>query len=137
MSLQRLLKSGSVNVKASVTPGLPDPSLCNTQRDALITQTANNGVDTTTAATTPTCKRKRGDYNFYDDETRAKIARYSVENGVARAARKFSSDLGKKVSETSVHSMRDTYLKLKKQGIYRITLHYLNELNLVSQKIAP
>ena len=124
-------------MKAPVTPGLPDPSLCSTQRDALITQTANDGVDTTTAATTPTRKRKRGDYNFYDDETRAKIARYSVENGVARAARKFSSDLGKKVSETSVHSMRDTYLKLKKQGIYRITLHYLYELNLVSQKIAP
>ena len=121
-------------MKAPVTPGLPDPSLCSTQRDTLITQTANDGVDTMTAATTPTRKCKCGDYNFYD---RAKIARYSVENGVARAARKFSSDLGKKVSKTSVCCMRDTYLKLKKQGIYRITLHYLYELNLVSQKIAP
>ena len=129
-------KSGSVKVKAPVTPGLPDPSLCSTQRDTLITETANDSVDTMTAATTPTRKRKRGDYNFYDDETRAKIAKYSVENGVARAARKFSSDLGKKLSETSVRSMRDTYLNLKKQGIYRITLHYLYELNLVSQQNA-
>jgi hypothetical protein len=78
------------------------------------TQTANDGVDTMTAATTPTRKRKCGDYNFYD---RAKIARYYVENGVARAARKFSSDLGKKVSKTSVCCMRDTYLKLKEQGM--------------------
>ena len=134
MSLQQWLKSGMVKVKAPVTPGLPDPSFCSTQRDTLITQTANDGVDTMTAATTPTRKRKCGDYNFYD---RAKIARYYVENGVARAAHKFSSDLGKKVSKTSVCCMRDTYLKLKKQGIYRITLHYLYELNLVSQKIVP
>ena len=133
MSLQQWLKSGSVKVKAPVTPGLPDPSFYSTQRDTLITQTANDGADTMTAATTPTRKRKCGDYNFYD---RAKIARYYVENGVARAARKFFSDLGKKVSKTSVCCMRDTYLKLKKQGIYRITLHYLYELNLVSQQNA-
>jgi len=87
---------------------LPDPSNCSNQRDVLVTQAANDGVDTMISATpsTPTRKRKRGDYNYYDDETRAKIARYSVENGVARAALKFSSDLGKKVSETSVRSMR-------------------------------
>ncbi|XP_063436557.1 uncharacterized protein LOC134717989 [Mytilus trossulus] len=120
MSLQQWLKSGSIKVKAPATSGLPDPSQCSTQRDVLVTQAANDGIDTmnsaTSLTTTPTRKRKRGDYNYYDDETRAKIARYSVENGVARAACKFSSDLSKKVSETSVRSMRDTYLKLKKQG---------------------
>ncbi|CAC5395882.1 unnamed protein product [Mytilus coruscus] len=120
MSLQQWLKSGSIKVKAPATPGLSDPSKCSTQRDVLVTQAANDGIDTMNSATslptTPTRKRKRGDYNFYDDETWAKIARYSVENGVARAARKLSSDLGKKVNETSVRSMRDTYLKFKKQG---------------------
>ncbi|CAC5413807.1 unnamed protein product [Mytilus coruscus] len=68
-------------------------------------------------------KRKRGDYNNYDDETRAKIARYAVDNGVARASRKFTSDLGRKVSETTIRSMRDTYVKLKKKvGTELVTL---------------
>ncbi|XP_071138526.1 uncharacterized protein [Mytilus edulis] len=118
MSHQQWLKSGSIKVKAPATPGLPDPSQCSTQPDVLVTQAAKDGIDTmksaTSLPTTPTRSRKRGDYNYYDDETRAKIAGYSVENGVARAARKFSSDLSKKVSETSVRSMRDNYLKLKK-----------------------
>jgi hypothetical protein len=60
MYLQQWLKSGSVKVKAPVTPGLPDPSLCSTQRNTLITQTANDSVDTMTAATTPTRKHKKG-----------------------------------------------------------------------------
>ncbi|CAG2250108.1 unnamed protein product [Mytilus edulis] len=97
---KKWLKSGSIKVKAPATPGLPDPSQCSTQPDVLVTQAAKDGIDTmksaTSLPTTPTRKRKRGDYNYYDDETRAKIARYSVENGVARAARKFSSDLSKK-----------------------------------------
>lgn len=115
--MQRWLQSGTLKTTKPVTPGLPDPAECTNNRDTAITQAANDGVDTITSApTTPTRKRKRGDYNFYDDETRAKIARYSVENGVASAARKFTSSLGRKVSETTVRSMRDTYLKVKKQG---------------------
>ena len=60
MYLQQWLKSGSVKMKDPVTPGLPDPSLCSTQRNTLITQTANDSVDTMTAATTPTRKHKKG-----------------------------------------------------------------------------
>jgi len=61
-------------------------------------------------------KRKRGEYNCYNEEFRAKIAIYSIDNGVAKAARKkFSSDLSCTISETTVWSMRDQYIKLKKQ----------------------
>ncbi|WAR07101.1 hypothetical protein MAR_017059 [Mya arenaria] len=58
-------------------------------------------------------KRKR-EYSSNDEETRAKIARYAVDNGVAKAARRFTSDLNRKVIETTVRSMRDRYVKLKK-----------------------
>jgi len=60
-------------------------------------------------------KRKRGGYGVYDGETRAKIARYAIDNGVAGASRYFSTDLGRKVSETTVRSMRDAYVRVRKQ----------------------
>ncbi|CAG2246019.1 unnamed protein product [Mytilus edulis] len=113
MSLTQWLKTGSVKTRTPVTPGLPDPADCISTQDALIVQTANDAVDTVVSA--PSRKRKRGDYINYDEETRAKIARYAVDNGVARASRKFTSDLGRKVSETTIRSMRDTYVKLKKK----------------------
>ncbi|CAC5423080.1 unnamed protein product [Mytilus coruscus] len=116
MSLTQWLQTGSVKTRTPVTPGLPDPADCNSTHDVLIVQTANDAVDTVVSA--PSRKRKRGDYNNYDDETRAKIARYAVDNGVARASRKFTSDLGRKVSETTIRSMRDTYVKLKKKERY-------------------
>jgi hypothetical protein len=47
-----------------------------------------------------TTKRKRGEYNPYDSEQRAKMARYAVEHGVARAAKHFSWKLSKNVNES-------------------------------------
>ena len=123
MSLTQWLKSGSIKVTKPSTPGLPDPAESKTQKEQLVVQTANDAVDTLVAASPSTTstsrKRKRGEYNTYDDNTRAKIARYAVDNGVARASRKFTADLGHKVSETSVRSMRDSYIKLKKKGAYQ------------------
>ena len=58
-------------------------------------------------------KRKRGQYSHYDDNTRAKIARYAVDNGVSNAARKFSKELSVNVGVTTVRSMRDAFIKLK------------------------
>lgn len=66
---------------------------------------------------TPT-KRKRGEYAANDDETRAKIARYAVDNGVTRAARTLSGHLEHKVAESTVRSMRDIYIRQKKEGSY-------------------
>ena len=59
-------------------------------------------------------KRKRGAYEQYSDEVRTKIARYAIDNGVAKTSRRFTADLGKRVSETTVRSMRDAYVNLKK-----------------------
>ncbi|XP_063400328.1 uncharacterized protein LOC134684939 [Mytilus trossulus] len=128
MSLTQWLKTGSVKTRTPVTPGLPDPAECISTQDALIVQTANDAVDTVVSA--PSRKRKRGDYINYDEETRAKIARYAVDNGVARASRKFTSDLGRKVSETTIRSMRDTYVKLKKKvGTELATLPHSPRVN--------
>ena len=51
-------------------------------------------------------KRKRGEYSHYDDETRAKIARYTIDNRVMKASRKFSAEHGSKVYESTVHGIR-------------------------------
>ena len=59
-------------------------------------------------------KRKRGAYEQYSDEVRTKIARYAIDNGVAKTSRRFTADLGKRVSETTVRSMREAYVNLKK-----------------------
>lgn len=116
MSLANWLKSGKVSVSSPTVPGLPDPVTMSDCRESLLTQTANSAVETVIKSGAPCAsrKRKRGEYSCYDDETRAKIARFAVDNGVAKAARKFSNSLGKKVSETTVRSMRDSYVKIKK-----------------------
>ena len=38
-------------------------------------------------------RRKTGSYHHYDNETRAKIAKYSCDNGNKAAASKFSAEL--------------------------------------------
>jgi len=90
MSLSEWLKSGSVKVTKPSTPGLPDPTECTStsQKEKITIQIANDAVDTVVNGSNPR-KRKRGQYNNYDEEARAKIARYSIESGVARAARNF------------------------------------------------
>ncbi|WAR13000.1 hypothetical protein MAR_027180 [Mya arenaria] len=80
---------------------------------ALTEATTDQEAVTTQVANKVQSKRKR-DYSSYDEETRAKIARYAIDNGLAKAARRFTSDLNRKVSETTVRSMRDSYVKLKK-----------------------
>lgn len=59
-------------------------------------------------------KRKRGEYNNLDEEQRAKIGRLAVEDGVARATRRFMTNSGIKVSESTVRSIRDRYLRARK-----------------------
>lgn len=60
--------------------------------------------------------RKRGSYHHYDDETRAKIAKYSCECGNKAAVDKFTKELGFVVTESSVRNMKKAYLaKLRKE----------------------
>lgn len=116
MELTSWLKTGKIKKRFPSGPGLPDPNEEKSEVEANSLQAANDAVDAILFKT-PT-KRKRGEYASYDDETRAKIARYAVDNGVAKAARKFSGQLEHKVSESTVRSMRDIYIKQKKEGSY-------------------
>ena len=53
---------------------------------------------------------KRGGYNKYSPEFKAKVASYAIENGNCRAARKFSST-DKVIDESSVRGWVTTYKK--------------------------
>ncbi|XP_052260433.1 uncharacterized protein LOC127864624 isoform X1 [Dreissena polymorpha] len=92
---------------------LPDPANSAWQNEAITTQAANDAVEK--GLVTVSQKRKRGEYYNYDDETRANIARYAIENGVSKASRHFSANLSHNVSITTVRSMRDQYIKVKNQ----------------------
>ena len=56
-------------------------------------------------------KRKRGNYNNYSPEVREKMARYAVENGVQNAARKYTKEFGLPVNESTVRSIKTSYLR--------------------------
>lgn len=71
---------------------MPDPNECRNNEEAMILECANSAVEiliddspANSPCSTPR-KRKRGNYNYLDDEQRAKIAKLAVENGVAKAA---------------------------------------------------
>ncbi|XP_006823360.1 uncharacterized protein LOC102803361 [Saccoglossus kowalevskii] len=98
MSLVRWLKK----VNSPRTPGLPDPNLCTTEEEATSTQAANDQIDQLVATSSTRRKRKRGQYSFYNAETRAKIAKSSIEIGVMKTSRKFSKELNINVNESTV-----------------------------------
>ena len=63
-------------------------------------------------------KKRRGVYNKYTPEFKAKVARYAIENGNCRAARKFSST-EKVIDESSVRGWVTTYkreMERKRKG---------------------
>ena len=115
--MQRWLNTGSVKLRTPAAPGLPDPitvlAETDSTRDAVATMSANDSAEHVLKSSR---KRKRGSYANYNDETRAKIAKCAIDNGVASTARKYSKELGLSVSETSVRSMRDAYIKIKKSS---------------------
>lgn len=55
-------------------------------------------------------------YSDYDNEQRMKIARYAIDNGPAKAARHFTTVLKRRVNESTVRSIRDSYKKQYKLG---------------------
>lgn len=59
-------------------------------------------------------KKRRGNYSTYDDEFKTKVARYSMQNGDVAAIRKYSKDLPKKLSESTVRTWRN-YLIAKEK----------------------
>ncbi|KAH3892228.1 hypothetical protein DPMN_016342 [Dreissena polymorpha] len=118
------LKTGPTPPRSPSVPGLPDPANSASQKEAVTTQAANDAVEK--VLVTESRKRKRGEYFNYDDEIRAKIARYAIDNGVAKASRHFSADLAHNVSKTTVRSMRDQYVKVKKHVVTQRHWHDLH-----------
>ena len=55
-------------------------------------------------------RRKRGKYNHYEPELRAKIAKHACLHGNNSAVVKYSKDLGHFVSESSVRNIKKAYL---------------------------
>ncbi|XP_041364431.1 uncharacterized protein LOC121379845 [Gigantopelta aegis] len=106
MSLLSWLK----NSPQPKTPGLPNPRESKTEIEAETIVAANTSVDKLTSEENPK-KRKRGEYQNYDENVRAKIAVYAIEKGVMKATRKFSTELNKKLSESTVRSMKKAFLK--------------------------
>ena len=72
-------------------------------------RSANKCVQNELSLSTPSRKRKRGEYGEYSPETRYKIARYAIENGNSRAARHFSSVLDKNINESTVRGFKVAY----------------------------
>ena len=59
-------------------------------------------------------RRKRGKYNHYDVEVRAKIAKHACKYRNKSASVKFTQEFGHCVSESSARNMKKAYfLKLK------------------------
>ena len=61
-------------------------------------------------------RRKRGKYNHYYAEVRAKIAKHTCEYGNKSASVKFTQELGHYVSESSVRNMKKAYF-LKRKSV--------------------
>lgn len=105
------LKFGKVTAKAPPSILLPDPRESASNDEACSTSAANSAVIEVLEPSTP--KRKRDDYGKYSPEQRAKMARYCIQNGPAKAARHFSSQLGRKVNESTLRSIKAAYLREK------------------------
>ena len=110
--------TGKLKTTPPTIPGLPDPGDCIDSREAVLFQTTNDAVETISADNPPATskKRKRGKfiYNNFNEEQRAKIGRLAVEDWVAGATRRFMADTGMKVSETTVRSIRNQYVRMRK-----------------------
>ncbi|ELU18281.1 hypothetical protein CAPTEDRAFT_185762 [Capitella teleta] len=89
---------------------MPDPNAEGNPADAACCAAANAEIARIQeAANMGTPKRKRGEYGLYTDEQRLKIARYTVDNGPAKAAHHFSTLFGCPVNESTVRSIRNQY----------------------------
>ena len=88
-SFKQWLMTGKLKTTPPTFSGLPDPGDCIDSREALLFQIANDAVETICADSPPATskKRKRGEYNNFNEEERDKIGRLGVEDRVPRATR--------------------------------------------------
>ena len=93
VSILNWMRNGKLGIKPPNSPILPYPIREDDMGTAQVTTACNEEVE---AVLTTLKKRKRGEYSAYSPGTRAKIARYAINNGPAKAARHFFTVLGKK-----------------------------------------
>jgi len=62
-------------------------------------------------------KYERGRYVQYSAEMRANIGKFAAQHGNVAAVRHFSEELGRTISESTIRTMRDKYLALRKKGV--------------------
>ena len=103
-------------IREPLIPGLPSPNVATTEVEALKISAANETIEASTPSP-GSRKRKHGEYKTYTPEEQAKYAKLAVEIGVAKAAKKLSKQLGARVSETTIRSMRDDYNKKVKVNL--------------------
>ncbi len=98
MSLLKYFKPVSGN-------GLPDPrGPLSELLPARAIEAANKEVEKSKQP------KKRGTYNCFSSEQRAKIGKYACENGVVAASKFFSKGLNKKINESTVRGIKIGYL---------------------------
>lgn len=118
MSLLRYFKPSSSQPSPTNdhVHGLPDAGVLATRGEKLSFSSANDNVSCEVVSQ-QLRRRKRGPYSNYTPEVRCKIAKYAIENGNKSAVRKFSSELGKAISESTVRSIRDSFKKSQRTSI--------------------
>ncbi|XP_033758148.1 uncharacterized protein LOC117340497 [Pecten maximus] len=107
--MENWLKYGKLGVKH---PSSPDPrNVAEADPDLAVVFTkcneeVSNTYINTTNVHTPK-KRKRGDYGSYSPEQRAKMAKYTIDNGPAKAAKHFTKILGRPINESTLRSIKN------------------------------
>ena len=98
----------------SSKPYRPNPEEEKTTSKAKETKVVNQEVEKTLSASG--CRQRKRKSNFYyDPETRANIGRFAAENGNKRAVERFSRELQRPLSESTVRGFKKAYYsELKK-----------------------
>ena len=102
-------------IQEPLIPGLPSPTVATTEEEALKISAANEAIEASMPSP-GSRKRKHGEYKTCTPK-HAKYAKLAVEIGVAKVAKKLSTQLGARVSDTTIRSMRDDYNKKVKVNL--------------------
>jgi hypothetical protein len=68
------------------------------------------------AAMDKSVSRKRGNYFHYSPSDKVRIGRDALNNGIAKAVRKYTADLGHPVNESTVRTFKKYYQQCLKDG---------------------
>ena len=66
--------------------------------------------------TQPRRRKRSGTYTYYPPELRAKIGNFAAESGNKLAVERFSKELGKPVSESTVRGFKKNYYEASKHN---------------------